>query len=666
MLLLPQVPHQSPGVVLAIAAVGALWGVACLTAVPWQDASPWVSHASSSAGFAITAVMVALLGGAASPARFLLFFIAFYAAYFYPPQTAAAYLVACCLVYALPLVYDWSGDLLAELTVIVPTFLLLGGAVAVGKRRLLELRAAAEVATERHRALADEQAALRRLATAVAGAEGPDDIFRLVSIETADLLGADASGVLRFEGDFELIVLGAHSRGATGTYAVGQRVPVRPDSDMAQLAATGEAVLITNHQEGSPVARLGYCCTVIAPVHVGTRLWGLVAVAAVEPDSFGEETVKRLGDFASLLGTSIRNTEDRRLLEQMATSDPLTGLANHRTFHERLKAEVARALRHHRPLTLVLLDLDQFKEINDTAGHGAGDKVLAAVAVELLAAARSEDVLARIGGDEFALLLPETGSLDALAFVERLRGRISADKIDDYRITLSAGISDMSQATSSEQLFRFADGALYWSKAKGRDCAWIYDPQVVRELSAQERAEHLERSQAISALRALARAIDAKDAMTRRHSQRVASLCHQLAEIRGWDAERIQLLTEAALVHDVGKIGVRDAVLLKNGPLTLEEWGEIKQHAVLGAQIVQEVLSEEQVAWIRGHHERPDGAGYPDGLRDDAISEGAALLALADAFDVMTLSRPYSAPRSVPDALRECRDLVGEQFSAVA
>jgi len=256
--------------------------------------------------------------------------------------------------------------------------------------------------------------------------------------------------------------------------------------------------------------------------------------------------------------------------------------------------------------------------------------------------------------------------MDALAFVERVRGTIAAEPVHGYRVTVSAGISDISHATSAEQLFRFADGALYWSKAKGRDCAWIYDPQVVRELSVQERAEHLERSQAMSALRALARAIDAKDPMTRRHSQRVASLCHQLAEVRGWAPDRIQLLTEAALVHDVGKIGVRDAVLLKNGPLTTSEWEEVKQHAVLGAQIVQEVLSDEQVEWIRGHHERPDGGGYPDGLSGDQITEGAALLALADAFDVMTLSRPYSAPRSTPDALRECRSLVGRQFSEEA
>ena len=667
MMLLPQVETQNPGIVIAFIAGGAIWGIACLTVVPWDRAPRWVSHASSSAGFVITAVAVASMGGVDAPPRFLLLFIAFYAAFFYPPQTALWYLIGCCIVYALPLLYHArTGELLAELTVMVPVFLLLGGAVSLGKRRLLQLRGEAELATDQHRALASEQAALRRLATAVAAEQTADEIYGIVSLEAAGLLGADAAGVLRFDTPDELTVVGAHGPAATSTYEVGQRVPVVPDTDIARLASTGQPVLVADHPIDSGAGRLGYRCTVIAPVYVGTRLWGMLAVAALDPHRFGEETVGRLRDFASLLGTAVRNTEDRRLLTEMATSDPLTGLANHRTFHERLRNEVARALRHGRPLSLAIVDLDQFKEINDNAGHGAGDKVLATVAKELQRAARAEDVLARIGGDEFALLLPETSSMDALSFVERVRATIASEPVLGYRVTLSAGISDISHATGAEQLFRFADGALYWSKAKGRDCAWIYDPQVVRELSAQERAEHLERSQAMSALRALARAIDAKDPMTRRHSQRVASLCHQLAEVRGWTPERIQMLTEAALVHDVGKIGVRDAVLLKNGPLTPGEWEEVKQHAALGAQIVQEVLLDEQVAWIRGHHERPDGSGYPDGLSDPDISEGAALLALADAFDVMTLSRPYSAPRTLDDALRECRSLVGRQFSEEA
>jgi putative nucleotidyltransferase with HDIG domain len=233
-------------------------------------------------------------------------------------------------------------------------------------------------------------------------------------------------------------------------------------------------------------------------------------------------------------------------------------------------------------------------------------------------------------------------------------------------VTISAGICDLAEAGDADALFRLADGALYWSKAHGRDRARVYDPETVRELSAQERADQLAHHQAMLGIRALARAIDAKDTTTLEHSTRVAELACALARERGWNEERVGVLEEAALVHDVGKIGIPDAVLLKPGRLTREEYEVVKRHAALGAEIVDDVLTAEQVAWIRGHHERPDGRGYPDGLVASELSEGAALLALADAYDVMTASRPYSTPKDPADALAECRALVGEQFTAEA
>ena len=144
--------------------------------------------------------------------------------------------------------------------------------------------------------------------------------------------------------------------------------------------------------------------------------------------------------------------------------------------------------------------------------------------------------------------------------------------------------------------------------------AWVYDPEVVRELSISERADHLQRSQALVGIRALARAIDAKDQSTREHSQRVATLACQIARRLDWSEDRVALLEDAALVHDVGKIGIPDAVLLKPGRLTDDEYDQIKRHAALGAQMVEDLLLPEQVAWIRAHHERPDGRGYPAGL----------------------------------------------------
>jgi putative nucleotidyltransferase with HDIG domain len=233
-------------------------------------------------------------------------------------------------------------------------------------------------------------------------------------------------------------------------------------------------------------------------------------------------------------------------------------------------------------------------------------------------------------------------------------------------VTVSAGICDTSSTTDPTQLIRLADGALYWSKARGRDQCWIYDPAVVAELSAQERAERLERSQALLGLRALARAIDAKDPATREHSERVAELVGKLAKAAGWSPEQTELLREAALVHDVGKIGVPDELLRKTGPLTPDEHGQVAEHAELSARIVEGVLTPDQVDWIRTHHERPNGEGYPDGLVAEEIPEGAALLAIADAWDVMTISRPYSSPKQVQEALEECRELVGEQFTPTA
>jgi putative nucleotidyltransferase with HDIG domain len=291
--------------------------------------------------------------------------------------------------------------------------------------------------------------------------------------------------------------------------------------------------------------------------------------------------------------------------------------------------------------------------------------VLGELGARLRGALRDEDLLARIGGDEFALLLPETDAAAAHAVLERVRRLLEREPlVDGIHVTISAGICTLDRASDAETLLRLADGALYWSKEHGRNVTHVYDPDTVRELSAAERLDRLQRSHALAGIRALARAIDAKDPSTREHSERVAALAARLARARGWTADRVALLHEAALVHDVGKIGVPDAVLLKPGRLDAAEYEQVKQHAALSARIVDDILLPEQVAWISAHHERPDGRGYPAGLTE--IPEGAALLAAADCFDVMTVARPYSRAKSEAEALAECRALVGAQFTPEA
>jgi HD-GYP domain-containing protein (c-di-GMP phosphodiesterase class II) len=163
-------------------------------------------------------------------------------------------------------------------------------------------------------------------------------------------------------------------------------------------------------------------------------------------------------------------------------------------------------------------------------------------------------------------------------------------------------------------------------------------------------------------MRALARAVDARDPYTQRHSERVAQLARRIAIALGWSEPRADALHEAGLVHDVGKIGVPDAILLKPSALDAAESAQIRRHAELGAQIVADVLSPEAASWVRGHHERQDGDGYPDGLEGDAIPEGARILALADAWDAMTTDRPYRRAIGTAEALAECRRCVGSQL----
>jgi diguanylate cyclase (GGDEF)-like protein len=659
---LPGVSHAHRGATLITAAVSISWGAASLVLIDWEGAPRGLIHFSALLGFAATAVAVASTGGSTSPAWLYLLFIAVASAYFFPRPVMIAYIAGCVAIHALPLLYDtraWHDAFLGRLVIATAGYIGMGGAISAGKSLMLKLRARAEE-------LAAEQGSLRRVATAVAAGDSAERIYELVAEEAASLLGAGAAGILRLDSAEEATVMGSWSDHDGGRYEAGRTIEIRPGSDVEETITQNRPVRVEGHAADSPVGRLGYTASIVTPIHVAGAIWGVMAIAAAEPTVLGAEDEERLMKFGDLLATAITNIEDRAKLADQAASDPLTGLSNHRTLQQRLTVEVARAVRHATPLSVAVIDIDHFKQVNDNAGHETGDEMLVWVARCLRKLARVEDTLGRVGGDEFAWILPETTREQALVAVERVRRVIAEATPAAYHLTVSAGICDTTVTEDPAQLIRLADGALYWSKAHGRDQCWVYDPDVVAELSAQERAERLERSQALLGLRALARAIDAKDQATRQHSERVATLVTKLARTVGWSAERVMLLSEAALVHDVGKIGIADELLRKTAPLTPSERAAICEHAELSARIVEGVLSSDQVEWIRTHHERPDGQGYPDGLTEEEISEGAALLSVADAWDVMTISRPYSLPKTVDEALAECESLIGAQFTRKA
>lgn len=517
-----------------------------------------------------------------------------------------------------------------------------------------------------------EQAALRRVATAVAEGAEPERVFDLVAREVAGLLGYQAARILRFEGSEVARVMGTW--GSTPALArVGpedERVSLEGCTATAEVFRTGQAAFIDDFRTlDDPIARLlagrGFRGSVAAPIRVSSRPWGAVVAMTTEAPPRLPSAGRSLRDFADLVALAISNAEDRRRLADRASTDSLTGLANHREFQERLAAEAGRARRHDGDLALALIDLDGFKGVNDAMGHQAGDGVLVALARRMREVVRGGEVIARIGGEEFAWLLPETDGRGAYEAAERLRCGIAASPLGPVdRQTVSIGVCDLRQAAGEpSELFRLADGALYWAKRHGRNLTVLYAPEVVVELSAAEHAQQLVQRRTFAAIQALARAVDARDPNTRAHSDRVAEMAVRIANALGWPPERVVQLREAAIVHDVGKIGIPDAVLLKSGPLTPDEYEQVKEHAALGARIVPDVLSPEQASWVRNHHERWDGRGYPDALTGPEIPGGAAIIAVADAWDAMTNARPYRASLSEPEALGECRRAAGIQFS---
>jgi diguanylate cyclase (GGDEF)-like protein len=660
--LLPGVTHAHAGVLYVIAAGAFLWGACSVWLIDWDRAPAFLIHLSVLAGLGVIAGAVASSGGSASPSGAYLFFVVVFAAYFWRPKVVAVYLVACVMTQALVLLYDpraTHAGYLAKLEIGFPSFIVAAWAISAGRTLLSQSRARAEL-------LAAEQGALRRVATAVVEGDAAAQIYELVAREAAALLGGGAAGIIRFDGEEEATVMGSWADHEGGRYPPGTVIEVKPGSDVARARDTRSPVRIDDHPDGSPVRRLGYTASIIAPVKVGGRSWGALAVTAALPTRLTSSDEEQLQEFGDLLATAIASIDDRARLAAQAATDPLTGLSNRRTLHDRLAAEVARSLRHSRTLSVAVIDIDHFKEVNDFGGHDAGDEMLAGVARSLAENARAEDILGRVGGDEFAWVMPETTRERALVAVERARRMIAATVSRPFRITVSAGICDTNATTNPAELITFADAALYWSKAHGRDRCWIYDAEVITELSAPERVERLESSQALLGLRSLARAIDAKDPATRQHSERVATLAVKLARAAGWPSARAAQLSDTALVHDVGKVGVPDELLRKRGALTASERERVQEHAELGARIAEGVLGPEQVSWIRIHHERPDGSGYPRGLSENEIPEGAALLAVADAWDVMTSGRPYSGPKSVDDAVSECTRMVSRQFTKTA
>jgi diguanylate cyclase (GGDEF)-like protein/putative nucleotidyltransferase with HDIG domain len=354
----------------------------------------------------------------------------------------------------------------------------------------------------------------------------------------------------------------------------------------------------------------------------------------------------------------------RARISDAARTDPLTGLLNRRAFEEMLDTELERATRANRPLSVIVGDLDSFASVNEHQGHAAGDTALQLVGADCLKWKRRIDQAARIGGEEFALLLPETDERGAFIVAERLR-RASHRTFGEapVPVTISFGVaSSPAHGTDAVGLLRAADRAVAAAKDLGSDRTVIYSDEVARTLA--ESGGQADGQLQLATVIALAEALDIRDTGTGQHSQTVGRYAEMMARELGLEPDRIERVRLAGVLHDIGKIGISDSLLSKPGPLDADEWQEMFTHPEIGARLLSRPEFHDLRAWILAHHERPDGIGYPYGLSGDEIPIEARILAAADAYEAMTAERVYRPALGEEAARAELEAGAGSQFDA--
>jgi diguanylate cyclase (GGDEF)-like protein/putative nucleotidyltransferase with HDIG domain len=380
----------------------------------------------------------------------------------------------------------------------------------------------------------------------------------------------------------------------------------------------------------------------------------------------GLASILALGVVTALLGLVLHQ---RRQIARLSTrltdasrTDPLTGLLNRRAFEELLESELERSRRTGRPLAVVLGDIDGLGELNSRLGLPAGDRVLQLAARDMQKWKRRIDSAGRIGGEEFALLLPETDERGAFLLAERLRRAAHRTfGTDTMPVTISFGVASYpDHGDRLDLLMSFATHAMSAAKELGKDRSVVYSEDVSRMLASVGGPEGAELQ--LATVIGLAEALDIRDAGALGHSQTVGRYAEQIAAQLGLPDDHVERVRLAGVLHDVGKIGVSDRVIAKPGPLDADEWREMRTHPEIGARLLAHPEFDDLRAWVHSHHERPDGRGYPLGLAGDAIPLEARILAVADAYEAMTADRAYRPSMGEEAARAELDAGAGTQF----
>jgi len=369
---------------------------------------------------------------------------------------------------------------------------------------------------------------------------------------------------------------------------------------------------------------------------------------------FGRDDRRELELELSAAQRRIAELEAER--SRTAYRDPLTGLVDVRAFRERVSEEVGRSRRYRRPLSLALVDLDEFRALQAQHGFRAGDEVLVSVGRLVTETLRAQDVVCRTSADEFALLLPETTSESSRIAVDRLLVELETIVSGEiHGLSASAGIASFGDRTTGESLLADAGRALDLARRDGGGKVVHADDPLEDQVEIAPAHQ--------GTIEALAHTLLARDEYTADHSASVVDMTASVARNLGLDAAEIDRIRAAALLHDIGKVAIPDDILQKQGPLDEREWEVMRTHPVIGERILRAVPGMGTIARIVRHeHERWDGGGYPDGIGREEIPIGSRIILACDAYDAMTTDRPYRKAMSHADALEELTSCAGSQF----
>ena len=387
----------------------------------------------------------------------------------------------------------------------------------------------------------------------------------------------------------------------------------------------------------------------------------------VAPEGSTDEVGELAHSFNAMI-QSLRESQER--LIKRANTDSLTDLYNHRYFQERLAAEISRSQRYEHPLSVLMIDIDKFKNFNDRQGHPSGDRALNEIAKVMKGEVRDMDVVARYGGEEFAVILPETDLDEATAAAERIR--IAAQRRCFYGkdgetapLTVSVGVAQYPiHSTEREGLIMAADMALYRAKQSGRNRTCPFEQELRANPAGDPYKVYvLLRATDLGTIEALSSAIDSKHRFAMGHGKKVSTDAVALANAMGLSEEECESVRLASLLRDIGQLGLPDELVGKPEPLSAEDREMLAAHPSLGHAIIQKAPRlKSMLPGILHHHECYDGSGYPFGLKSDDIPLVARIIAVVDAYWAMTADRPHRQKLSPEEAGAELLRQAGTQF----